>query len=71
MILKTLLIFTKHAQQNCLFLVNDTTPVSDNPLHFRNNVFERTKNNCKQLMIRLEIRNCNLTLTEKQQKCLP
>ena len=39
------------------FLVIDATFASDNFLRFR-----------KKLMIRLEMKNCNIMLTEKQQK---
>ena len=51
------------------FLVNDATLASDIPSRFRGNVSERIwKGNSWQLITRLELKKCNMILTEKQQK---
>ena len=60
----------KNVDKNCSakpysFLVIDATVASDNSLGFRENLVERIK---RQLMIRLKMKNCNMILTEKQQK---
>ena len=50
-------------------MVIDTTIVSDNSSHFRENILERIQKLIIQLMIRLEMKNYNTILTEKPQKC--
>ena len=54
------------AEPYCL-LVNDATLVSDNPLRFRKYLFKHITKSW-QLMIRLEMKNCNIILIEKQLK---
>ena len=51
------------------FLVTDTTLASNNLSRFRNNLSERIFKLILQLMIRLEMKNYNITLTEKHEKC--
>ena len=46
-----------------LFLVNDSALASDNALRFSRNLLGRIY---KKLMIRYEIKNYNMVLTEKQ-----
>ena len=49
------------------FLVIETTFPSDNPLSFRENRFERMQKPIMTIIIiRLEMKNCNMILTEKQ-----
>ena len=69
MTLKTLWIFTKNVLQNhILFLVSDATLASDNPLGFRKNILEKIQKLIMTTDNKLEIENCNMILTEKQQK---
>ena len=53
------------------FLVDDATLSSDNPLHFRKNLLKWIHNKERQLMIRLKMKNYNMTLLEKLQKYRP
>ena len=44
-------------------LVYDLTLSSDNPMHFKQHLLER------QMIKRLDMKNYNMVLIEKQQKC--
>ena len=57
-------IYKKCTFESYSFSVNDATLASDNPLRFRKNLLITSW----QLMIRLEMKNCNMILKEKLPK---
>ena len=59
-------IYKKYTAEPCSFLVNDATLASDNPLKFRKIFSIYSK--IMKLMIRLEMKNYNMILIEKQPK---
>ena len=61
-------IYRKFTVEPYSFFVNNTTLASDNPLRFRKNLFSIYNNNSWELMIRLEMKNYNTILIEKQPK---
>ena len=64
-------IYKKIIVKPCSFLVNGTTLTSDNSLRFTKNILEKIYNKSKQLIIRLQMKNYNVILAEKQQKYQP
>ena len=61
-------LYKKYTAKPYSFLVSDATLASDNPLRFRKNVLERIQKLIMTTDDRLEIENCNMILSEKEQK---
>ena len=59
-------LYEKCIEKPFSFLVINPFLTSDNTLLFRNNLVERIQ---KQLIIRLDMKKCNIMLVQKQQKC--
>ena len=61
--------YKKFTAEPYSFLVIDTTLPLDNSSRFRKNLLETIKKLIMTIDIILRISNCNMILTEKQQKC--
>ena len=68
---KILWIFIKYILQKNIFLVNDTTLSSDNPLRFRKNLLQWTYNKILAIDNQNEDEGYNMISTEKLQKYQP